>query len=117
MTRIVLAVALALGLAACDKPSKDDCRKALLNMQHLMGTENLDTAGGGALEGEVRRCQGGSRKEAVACAIKATTMDELRRCDFYKVDEKMGSSAPAPTGSGSATAPAGSAGSAAGSGT
>ena len=119
MTRIVLAVALVCGLAACDKPSKDDCRKALGNMQHLMGTENLDNTGGG-IETEVRRCQGGSSKKAVACAIAATTMDELRRCEFYKVDEKMGSgsgSAGSAASAGSAGSAAGSAGSAAGSGT
>jgi hypothetical protein len=98
MTRILLAVAVSIGLAACDKPSQEDCRKALLNMQHLLGTENINTPGG--LDGEVRRCQGGSRKEAVACAVKATTMDDLRRCDFYKIPE--GSAAGSGSGSGSA---------------
>jgi len=104
MMRTLLAVAVVVGLAslaACDKPSKDDCRKALLNMQHLMGTENVDSGGGG-IEGEVRRCQGGSRKEAVDCAIKATTMDELRHCAFYKIDEGSGSGSAGSSGSGSA---------------
>jgi hypothetical protein len=98
MTRIVLAIAVIAALAGCDKPSKDECRKALLNMQHLMGTENVDSAQSG-LEGEVRRCQGGSSKDAVACAIQATTMDELRHCDFYKLPE--GSASGSGSGSGS----------------
>jgi hypothetical protein len=95
MKRLVLAVAVLAGLAACDKPSKDDCRKALLNMQHLMGTENIDNDKG--IEGEVRRCQGGSRKEAVLCAQNATTREELMRCDFLAPGR---GSTPAGSGSG-----------------
>jgi hypothetical protein len=82
MTRLALIVALFLA-AACDKPTPDDCEKALRNMKHLLGTENLtDTA---SLQSEIRRCRGGSSKEAVACAIKANTLDELHACDFEKV--------------------------------
>ena len=121
MTRkasLVLAIATALGLGAgltgCDKPTPDRCRAALLNMQHILGTENLNT--NASLEGEVRRCRGGSKKTAVECAIKATTLDELRACDFEKVPGKaplqgFGSNAtmsPTPGGS-AAAAPAGSA--------
>ena len=112
MTRIaslVLAVVTVLGLTACEKPTPEDCRKALLNMQHLLGTESLNTTA--SLEGEVRRCRGGSRRTAVACAIKATTLDELRACDFEKVPGKAlpGSNAPAiPAGSAAPAAPVGS---------
>jgi hypothetical protein len=122
MTRIaslVLAVVTTLGLAACDKPNPEDCRKALLNMQHLLNTESFNTKAD--LEGEVRRCRGGSKRTAVQCAIKATTLDELRACDFEKVPGKapLGSNAtvsPAPgTGSAAPAAPAGSAAPAAGS--
>jgi hypothetical protein len=95
MKRVIFAVLL---LAACNKPSEENCRKALHNMQHLMGTENLDTSG---FEGEVRRCKGGSKTEAVDCAIKATTMDELRACDFNKLPDTQptGSAAGSSTGS------------------
>lgn len=121
MTRIaslVLATVTVLGLTACEKPNPEDCRKALLNMQHLLGTENFNTKAD--LEGEVRRCRGGSKRTAVACAIKAQTLDELRACDFEKVPGKppvgAGSNAmikPAPGGAAPAAAgsaaPAGSA--------
>ena len=90
MKPIALAVLL---LAACNKPSPESCRKALLNMERLLGTENLGTEQ--SLEGEVRRCRGGSSKESVECASKASTFDELKRCDFYKVADQ-------PAGSGSA---------------
>jgi hypothetical protein len=112
MTRLAL-IALAAGalLAGCDKPKPDDCRKALLNMQHLLGTENLNDTS--TLEGEVRRCRGGSKRKAVECAIKAQTLDELRACDFYKLPDKAtkgGGPAPAPSGSAAGSAaPAGSA--------
>ena len=83
MTRIrLIAIIAALGFAACDKPSTDDCEKALRNMQKLLGTDNLGTTA--SLQGEIRRCRGGSSKEAVACAIKASTLDELKNCAFEK---------------------------------
>lgn len=100
MTRLASIVLALLTLAACDKPTPEDCRKALLNMQHLLGTENLNTDA--SLQGEIRRCRGGSKRKAVECAIKATTLDELRACDFEKVPGKVplqgvpgGSAAPA----------------------
>ncbi len=86
----LFALAMALGLgglgAGCNKPSADDCRKALTNMQHLLGTENLSKSDADQ-EGEVRRCKGGSSKEAVQCAMKAQSVDELKRCEFYKTDK------------------------------
>jgi len=101
---LVAALALAVG---CNKPSKDECRKAIENMRVLMGTEKLNSD----VEGEVRRCNGGSSKPAVECAIKATSLDQLRDCKFMHVPGKAAPVAPpAPVGlpgSGSA-APAGS---------
>lgn len=86
MTRLVLIAVSLCALAACDKPTDADCRKAIANMQHLLGTENLNTDKG--VEGDVRACREGSKKPAVACAIKAQTLDELKGCDFYKVPSK-----------------------------
>jgi hypothetical protein len=107
MTRLALIALTALPLlGGCDKPKPEDCRKALINMQHLLGTENLnDTA---SLEGEVRRCRGGSKRKAVECAIKAQTIDELRACDFYQLPDKA-TKGPAPGSSAgsAASAPAG----------
>ena len=82
-------LALLVLLVACNKPSEENCRKAIDNMEHLMGTESLTQTGG--VEGEVRRCKGGSSKEAVECAMKATTLEELEHCDFYKPTAAKGS--------------------------
>jgi hypothetical protein len=85
MKRIVLFGLFGV-LAACNKPSSDDCRKALTNIQHLLGTENLVKVAD--FEGEVRSCKGGSTKEAVACAIAAQSIDELNKCEFQKTGKK-----------------------------
>lgn len=110
MTRlatILTAVSLALGTGACDKPSSEDCEKALRNMQRILGTDSLnnDTA---AIQGEVRRCRGASSKAAVACAIKAETLADLNNCDFEKSGKHGGISLPG-SGGGSAAGSAGSA--------
>ena len=104
LVRPLLVAAATLALAAgCNKPSKDSCRKAIENMRVLMGTEKLNSD----VEGEVRRCNGGSSKPAVECAIKATTLDQLRDCKFMHVPGKAAPLAPAPApgsaGSGSAS--------------
>jgi hypothetical protein len=82
---VVLTVGLAgLGglasLGGCDKPGADECRQAIENMQKLLGT----SAGIRATDitGEIRLCKGGSSRESVACASKATTVEELKACKF-----------------------------------
>jgi len=85
MKHLIIGLGVCLGLAACNKPSDADCRKAITNMQALLGTSKLNEGG---IESEVRSCKGGSSKEAVACAIKAATLEELRACDFMKVPAK-----------------------------
>jgi len=105
--RLALALVAALGAAsvsACDRPTPEDCEKALRNMQLLLGTDNLNTTAG--IQGEVRRCRGGSSKTAVSCAIKAQTIEELNKCDFERTGKHGG------IGSGGAGSAAGSAGSA-----
>ncbi len=80
------AIGVLFAVAACNKPEMDDCRKALDNMQHLLGTENISKNGDN--EGDVRRCRGGSTKEAVKCAIAAKSMTDLKACDFMKLPPK-----------------------------
>jgi hypothetical protein len=84
MKRFLLAAVVVAGASlagACNKPSNDDCRAAIAKMEALLGAE-MNTARTAESEGEVRRCRGGSTQEAVACAIKANTKDELKACDF-----------------------------------
>lgn len=92
MKRIFLLVTLAAA-TACNKPSPEDCRKALTNMQHLLGTDNLLKTGD--FETEVRACRGGSSKESVECATKANSLEDLRACNFMKVPAKADGDKPA----------------------
>jgi hypothetical protein len=103
----VLAVLASLALGACNKPTPEECRAAILNMEKLLGTEaaarNVDN------EGEIRRCRGGSSKEAVTCAAKAATLEDLKACTFMTPKgSSSGSAAPAGSGGSGAPAPAGS---------
>jgi hypothetical protein len=77
---VVATIVLAAGVGACDKPTAEDCRLAIVNMQKLLGTENLGKEGD--IEGEIRRCKGGSTRESVACAIKATSLEDIKACNF-----------------------------------
>lgn len=101
MMRLLLAALLAL--AACDKPTPESCRKALVNMRHILGNDSqTDEA---QLASQVRACRGGSSKASVECATKAANKEDLKKCQFYKVPDEP------PAGSGSAGS-AGSSGSA-----
>lgn len=80
MKRFLLVAVVMVSAGACNKPTADDCRQAINNMQKLLGTDNV--AKNTDTEGEVRRCKGGSSKEAVACAMKATSLPELKACNF-----------------------------------
>jgi hypothetical protein len=82
MKRFLFALAVLAAPAAggCNKPTADECRLAIANMEKQLGTETA--ARNEDNEGNVRRCRGGSSKEAVTCAIKATTPEELKACAF-----------------------------------
>jgi len=90
--RIAIAVSVIGGLgslSACDKPTADDCRAAIVNMEKLLGTDTVTTTSRtGENESEVRRCKGGSTREAVACAKAATTLAQLKACDFMGAKSK-----------------------------
>jgi hypothetical protein len=96
---LLLAALVPLGTGACNKPTQDDCRKAIAHWQELLGTEA--TSRNADLEGDVRRCRGGSTKEAVTCAINARTLAELNACAFRgskgKSTAEPSPSAPSPT--------------------
>ena len=98
MKRFALVLAVLASLGACNKPTPEECRAAILNMEKLLGTEaaarNVDN------EGEIRRCRGGSSKEAVTCAGKAATLEDLKACAFMTPKaSSRGSAAPAAAGS------------------
>ena len=100
----VLAALAPLGAGACNKPTPEDCRKAITNMERLLGTEAAARSTDN--DGEVRRCRGGSTKESVTCAIKATTLDELKACALWGSKGKS-TAAPSPSAPPPGAPPAG----------
>ena len=99
MTKI-LSLAFLCGLvAACDKPSEADCKKAIANIRVLVGTDKM-TEDTGQSAAWVRSCQGSAKKSSVKCAMEASTLDQLKRCGLIKAEDFE---APA-SGSGSAPA-------------
>jgi len=76
----LVAIGLVTGVTACNKPTDESCRAAISNMEKLLGTDTI--ARNTDNDAEVRRCKGGSTQEAVACAIKATSIAELKACQF-----------------------------------
>ena len=94
---LVLGILAVFASGACKgKPTDAECRAAISNMEKVLGTEALSR--NTDVEGEVRRCRGGSSKAAVTCAAKATTLEDLNACAF--MTPKKPSAAPAePTAS------------------
>jgi hypothetical protein len=102
MKRFALVLGLVVLASACEKPSEENCRKALTNVRSLLGTEAPEAD----KEGDVRRCKGGSTKKTVECAMNATSIEQLQACGFFKTMPKK-DSAGAPAPAGGAPAPAG----------
>ncbi|HEX3757793.1 MAG TPA: hypothetical protein VHW23_03765 [Kofleriaceae bacterium] len=91
---LVLAAIAPLGAGGCNKPTSDECRQAITHMEELLGTEA--TARNADVEGEVRRCRGGSSKAAVTCAIGAKTPEDLKGCAFMGTRGDKKPAAPTP---------------------
>jgi hypothetical protein len=79
---VLVLVVLAFG---CNKPSEENCKKAVENMRELLGTDNGVSSDTTAA---VRSCKGGSTKASVDCAIAAKTVEDLEKCEFFKIPDK-----------------------------
>ncbi len=100
-----------VALTGCHRPSEDECRKAILNIRKLHGSEGgTDQEIGAAISA----CQGNATKKSVHCFADAKSLDELKNCEgnMYKqlygdadakkaadekAKEKAAPPAPAPT--------------------
>ena len=77
---VAVVVAGSLFVGACDKPTAEDCRAAITNMQRLRSTDVL-TERTAETESEVRRCTGGSTRASVECYKSAATLAQIKACD------------------------------------
>jgi hypothetical protein len=83
-TVVVLAIG-ALALAACNKPSEADCRRAVQQIRELTGTADIQAPG--TLEAAVRSCKGNATRASVKCAMEASSLEQLGRCGLLSPEE------------------------------
>ncbi len=75
-----LAASLLLFAAVgCSKPSIEDCRKAVLNMQHIRELDKDPQAPD--VEVWVRKCRSTGNTDTVRCIIDAKTAVQLAACE------------------------------------
>ncbi len=88
MNRLIIALAATcltalVALSGCHRPSESECRKAILNIRKLHGSEGgTDQEIGAAISA----CQGNATKKSVTCFADAKSIDELKKCEgsMYK---------------------------------
>ncbi len=104
MNKLSWILGALLALAACNKPSEDDCRKAVERIRELTGTNKIEQTDD--IEVAVRSCRGNATKESVQCAIEAGSLEKLAACGILKKEDLealTGSGDSSGSGSGSAT--------------
>ena len=81
MRSVLFALSLLClgGFAACSKPSAEDCRKAVINLQKLRGLDTSPQAPDP--EAAVRKCRSTANPKTVACLIRATSAAEADACE------------------------------------
>jgi hypothetical protein len=77
MRALLLCAALA-GAAGCSRPSEEDCRKAVLNLQRLRGLDSNPQAPDP--EAAVRRCRSTGDQASVRCLIEAKSAADADAC-------------------------------------
>jgi hypothetical protein len=75
--RFLLAATL-LCLIGCDRPTEDECRKAVYNLQKLRGLEA--DPGAPDPEAAIRRCRASGKRESAQCLGDAKTLEEANAC-------------------------------------
>jgi hypothetical protein len=80
MRTLLVMVLLSLGCA--NKPSEEECKKAISNIQKVLGLE------GTAIEADtiaaIRKCRGQSTRQAALCMAAAKTSEEIDACEKKK---------------------------------
>jgi hypothetical protein len=74
----VLVLGLVFVLGACSRPSEEDCRRALRNVQKIRGL--ADSPNPPDPEPAVRTCRATASKDQVACLIAAKNDQDVAAC-------------------------------------
>jgi len=80
MKRVALLLMVVAG-AACSKPTADDCRKAITNLQRIQGLDQSSNLRGQDIEAYVRKCRATGDPQTVKCFIDAKTDADIARCE------------------------------------
>ena len=79
--RTLLLVLCAWTLGCGNKPTEEDCKKAIANIQKVTGVQpNTEEETLAA----IRKCRGQSTKGAAECMANAKTTDEIDACEAKK---------------------------------
>ena len=73
-----LLIGLLLAIGCGQKPSEENCRKAIANINRINGID--DAAHADQVEPAVRKCRGESTRAAVDCMIAAKTQEDVDAC-------------------------------------
>jgi hypothetical protein len=79
MSRSFLILSFLVGVAACSKPSPEDCRKAILNLQRIRGLDNSTNPPDP--EAFTRKCRATGDPAVVRCLIEAKNEADVARCE------------------------------------
>jgi len=74
----LLVAATCAAISACGRPTEDDCRKAVLNVQKIRlgdGSSNAPDP-----EPAVRKCTSTGSRDQVACLIAAKSTADVDAC-------------------------------------
>ncbi|MBI4510820.1 MAG: hypothetical protein HY698_14395 [Deltaproteobacteria bacterium] len=70
---------LLLGILGCDRPSEEECARAIANINKITAFESQ--AQGKDAAAAVRSCRSQGTKAAVQCWIRATSVEDLAKCE------------------------------------
>jgi hypothetical protein len=73
-----LLLACGLLLLGCDRPTEDECTKAVENLQKLRGLEHDVAAPNPQVA--IRKCRANGHKESTKCLAEAKTLAEADAC-------------------------------------
>ena len=77
-----LLVVVLLSLGCGNKPSEEECKKAIANIQKVLGV--AESAVEADTVAAVRKCRGQSTKAAANCMAGAKTIEEIDACEKKK---------------------------------
>ena len=77
---LVFVLATVVSGFGCNKPTEEDCQKAIDNINKIHG-QTIDKKESAPA---VRKCRSSSTKEAVACMLAATTKEQVQACEAKK---------------------------------